>query len=116
MQDLCATEDIVSDGKVGVRFTFCVIGALSILMSSLVVLIMNKNPNLMHHPNRLVYYMCLAEGIACFNSIIAEVGIRDWLCYWGNAKVLSFTLGSTITHEDAFRRLMISNYTCMQFF
>ena len=73
------------------RFAWVTIGTVSICASSLVAVVIHFNPKLMAHPNKLVYYMCLAEAIACYNSVVAQIGCEDFICYWGLDKIFHYT-------------------------
>jgi len=49
-----------------VRFITVMIGMLSMLATSFVGLLLYKNKSLMAHPNKLIFYMCIAEAIAAW--------------------------------------------------
>ena len=40
--------------------------ALSMILTGGVAVMMYRNPQLMAHPNKLIYYMCLCEGIVAW--------------------------------------------------
>jgi len=41
----------------------CLFSIVSMVFTMSVALMMKYNPQLMAHPNKLIYYMCLCEGI-----------------------------------------------------
>ena len=41
----------------------CIFCFISILATSRVAVMMKNNPQLMSHPNKLIFYMCICEGI-----------------------------------------------------
>lgn len=51
----------------------CLFSLVSIAFTSTVAMMMKYNPQLMAHPNLLIYYMCLCEGIIAWQAMISQL-------------------------------------------
>ena len=83
---------------------------------SLVVLFMHKNKSLNHHPNKLIYYMCLSEAICCYSCVVTQVNAKDFICYLKLEKLFSLSLGGYLNEEKALATLVNTNCSFLQFF
>jgi hypothetical protein len=59
------------------------IAILSMVCSLFVALTIFYNPKLRIHPSKLICYMCICEGISCFNALVWAIGPLDIICYFG---------------------------------
>ena len=77
------------------------IGMMAITGCSLVVLFMRSNSSLNHHPNKLIYYMCLSEAISCYSCMIDQVNAKDFIEHFNLDRLFSWTLFGWCTEEEA---------------
>ena len=69
---------VSSDQSIGAVDAFSVI---SIIFTSSIALMMSRNKQLMAHPNRLIFYMCICEGIIAWQALIVHIGCKHFICY-----------------------------------
>ena len=67
------------------------IGLVSMVSSLFVALTIFYNPKLRIHPSKLIGFMCICEGISCFNALIWVIGPIDISCYFGFHYLYSWT-------------------------
>ena len=56
---------------------------LSMLTTGTVALMMRNNKQLMAHPNKLIFYMYICEGIVAWQAMITHLGPQEVICYFG---------------------------------
>jgi hypothetical protein len=74
---------------------------------------MKNNKVLMSHPNKLIFYMCIAEAICAWQAIIAHIGTADFICYLGLDVLFSKTLFGRMTPEESVAYLEESNFNIL---
>jgi uncharacterized membrane protein len=105
------TKDIIEKA-----FFKILIASLSMLVSSSVALTMYLNKQLLQHPNKLVFYICICEAIAANASLYALISNRWVICYFDLNMLYSYTSIIAADPEEAFQLLRYSNYTVISFF
>ena len=55
---------------------------LSMIVTGSVALMMSNNKQLMSHPNKLIFYMCICEGIVAWQAAITHLGPQMIICYF----------------------------------
>jgi len=73
------------------KAVYVVIGLVSMVSSVLVALTIFYNAKLRAHPSKLIGYMCISEGISCFNALVWAIGSFDISCYFGLHYLYSWT-------------------------
>jgi hypothetical protein len=81
-------DESLSVSAMRTRAVVVFIGFLSMLATSCVALLMHRNKSLLAHPNKLIFYMCIAEAIAAWQAIIAHVGVGTTICYFALDELL----------------------------
>lgn len=89
------------------------IGTLSIILTSMVAYLMVRNPELLNHPNKLIFYMCICEGIIAWQSIIAHLGTAQWICYFRNDILWRDTTFWSQTESEAIATLQSANFNVL---
>lgn len=64
---------------------------MSMFASIFVALMIFYTPKLRQHPSTLIGYICLSEGLACFNALVGVINPKDFICYFGLHYVLNET-------------------------
>ena len=54
----------------------------SMMCTGFVALMMRNNKQLMSHPNKLIFYMCICEGIIAWQAMIIHLGTQELICYF----------------------------------
>ena len=84
--------------------------------TSSVAIMMKYNPQLMAHPNKLIFYMCLAEGIIAWQAMISQMNVAKMICYFELDQLFMNTTFHAMTDAEAINMLRSSNYNFLQFF
>ena len=102
------------------RLFFYALLALASMGSSIfVAYAIYRYKELRGHPNMLIFYLSIANIMTCWSLLIYIIGTPDFVCYFGNAEMLSYTLKPLsfffleLTTIDAIQWL---NYTNMLIF
>jgi len=66
---------------------------LSMVSTVFVALTIFYNKKLRVHPSQLIGYMCICEGLSCFNSVLWAIGPKEFICYFGLHYLYSYSLG-----------------------
>ncbi len=82
---------LTSPEKAGYVFTAFV----SMVASLFVALTIFYNRKLNQHPSPLIGFMCLCEGISCFNCVVWAIGPVDFACYFGLHYLYNWTTFAT---------------------
>lgn len=93
-----------------------IIASLSMLCSSFVALLMYRNKQLLQHPNKLVFYMCISEAVAANASLFALISNKWIVCYFNLNMLYSATVPTERTPEESFNLLRQSNNTIITYF
>ena len=66
------------------RFLSLGIAVLSIVCLLVIIWSIDSNPKLQEHPSRLIFLICLIEGIFCYFAVIESpyVGAGMFTCYF----------------------------------
>lgn len=88
---------------------------LSLLVTSSVAIMMRSYPSLMAHPNKLIYYMCISEGIVAWQAMISALGPSHVICYFRLDTLYDLTTWWE-TEQGIPVLLTKTNYQLLQFF
>jgi len=116
--DKCALLDTYTDSEMQRRAVYTLIGFISIGAAVLISLMMIWNPKLMMHPNKLILYMCISEALGTYHALVATVGVKSFICYFGLHKIwIETTFGIwDDSKATSLNRLQDTNYLMMQYF
>lgn len=89
---------------------------LSMALTSGVAIMMYRNPQLMAHPNKLIYYMCLCEGIVAWQAMISHLGPKTIICYFGLANLYEKTTWWENDTANVIQLMTTTNFNIQQFF
>jgi len=64
--EVTSTAAKLTETEMTLRFITIVLGLLSIMATTLVAGLLDRHKVLMSHPNKLIFYMCLAEAICAW--------------------------------------------------
>ena len=70
---------------------YAAVSMLSMVISLSVTVTIFYNKKLSQHPSKLIGYMCLTEGLSCFNAMIRALSPVDFICYFGLHYIFSWT-------------------------
>ena len=70
----------------------------------------------MSHPNKLIYYMCLCEGIIAYQAMISQMSVAKVICYFDLQGLLQATTFYAMNETEAIQLLRTSNFNFLQFF
>lgn len=105
------TDDEMTGAALLVAFS-----ATSIILTSSVALMMRNNKQLMAHPNSLIFYMCLCEGIIAWQAMVSHLGVPNFVCYFKLDELYANTTPWETPNEDIFSLLRSSNFNILQLF
>ena len=71
---------------------YAVVAIISMLACVFVVITIFFGKNLRQHPSTLIGYMCLCEALSCFNALVWAIDPHDFMCYFGNHYLPSYTI------------------------
>ena len=94
----------------------CAFSVVSILFTSSVAIMMKRNSQLMAHPNRLIFYMCLCEGVIAWQAMIAHLGPKQVICYFKLERLWEATYYFHGDEASTIVLLAQSNFKVLQFF
>jgi hypothetical protein len=94
----------------------CCFSVVSMLFTSSVAFMMKRNPQLMAHPNKLIFYMCLSEGIIAWQAMVSHLGPPKMICYFGLERLYSDTTWWETSEVDTINLLQQSNFNVLEFF
>ena len=60
----------------------CLFSSVSMAITSSVAIMMRNNKQLMAHPNKLIYYMCISEGIIAWQAMVSQMEVAKIICYF----------------------------------
>ena len=60
----------------------CLFSMISMGITSSVAIMMRNNKQLMAHPNKLIYYMCISEGIIAWQAMVSQMEVAKIICYF----------------------------------
>ena len=86
------------------------------LFTSSVALMMRRNPQLMAHPNKLIYYMCISEGIIAWQAMVCHLSPPKVICYFGLETLYSDTTFWETNELETLALLQKSNFNILEFF
>jgi len=89
---------------------------VSILFTSTVAIMMRGNKQLMAHPNKLIFYMCLCEGIIAYQAMICHLKVPNVICYFQLERLYQITTFWETNATDTIALLNQSNFNILQFF
>lgn len=89
---------------------------ISIIFTSSVAYMMKKNPQLMAHPNRLIFYMCICEGIIAWHAMIAHLCPERVVCYFKLQELFEHTTFWKNDDQSILALLGRTNYNILSFF
>ena len=72
------------------------------LFTSGVALMMRSNKQLLAHPNSLIYYMCICEGIIAWQAAVSHIGVTTFICYFRLDEIFMHTTFWKTTEHDVF--------------
>lgn len=75
-------DDVYTQDEMQSASLIAVFAIMSILFTSAVALMMRSNKRLMAHPNSLIFYMCLCEGIIAWQAMVSHIGVSTFICYF----------------------------------
>ena len=84
--------------------------------TSSVAIMMRNNKQLMAHPNKLIYYMCLSEGIIAWQAMVSQMSVAKIICYFDLDGLLQTTTFHAMDSAAAIHLLRSSNFNFLQFF
>jgi hypothetical protein len=93
-----------------------IFASLSMIAASFVAMLMYKNKQLMLHPNKLIFYMCISEAIAANASLYALISNKWVICYFNLNELYRATTFNVLTAEESFNTLRRSNNTMISYF
>jgi hypothetical protein len=70
----CVGIDYESGLPMSVIGIFALVAFVSMVCSTFIALTIFYNKKLSIHPSKLIGYMCLCEGISCYNALIWAAG------------------------------------------
>ena len=70
----------------------------------------------MAHPNKLIYYMCISEGIIAWQAMISQMSVAKIICYFQLDHLLQVTTFHAMDQATAMSYLRTSNFNFLQFF
>jgi hypothetical protein len=76
---------------------------------------MKNSKSLMAHPNKLTYYMCMVEAVACWHGTIEIIGAERIILYMRLDDFLSLSLFKKISNTETLYALRRSNILMFQF-
>lgn len=68
------------------------IGLVSMVSSLFVAITIFYNPKLRIHPSKLIGFMCICEGMSCFNALLWVINPIDVSCYFGLHYLYSWSM------------------------
>ena len=74
------------------------------------------NKQLLQHPNKLIFYMCISEAIAANASLFALLSTKWVICYFDLNMLYSWTSVVNVTPEESYELLIQTNYTIISYF
>lgn len=74
-----------------IRGFLAAVSVISMVTSLAVAATIFYNKKLSQHPSKLIGYMCLAEGLSCFNAMISSINTVDFICYFGLHYIFSWS-------------------------
>jgi|Transcript_34520 hypothetical protein len=106
------------DGRMGHAAIIVVYSMISMLITGGVALMMSNNKHLMAHPNKLIFYMCICEGIVAWQAMITHLGPQEIICYFGLDHIFVKTVFWSVERDEkhVMRMLAMSNFNILQFF
>lgn len=76
---------------------------------------MYRNKNLLAHPNKLIFFMCIAEAVAAWHAILAHLGIAQVICYFNLQDLLAWSTFDLRTEPQYIQLLERSNFNILSF-
>ena len=88
----CTNINYSAGTPMAVIGVFSFIALISMVASSFIAITIFYNPKLSIHPSKLIGYMCICEGLSCFNALIWAANPINVICYFGLHYVFSWTV------------------------
>ena len=70
----------------------------------------------MAHPNKLIFYMCICEGIIAWQALISHLGVPEIVCYLGLDNLYQKTTFWETSEGKTLTLLRNSNFDILQLF
>jgi len=89
---------------------------ISMLCTSSVALMMKNNKQLMAHPNKLIFYMCICEGIIAWQAMLCHLGPEHVICYMKLDRLYRWTWPWAGNETQTLHLLARTNFNLLSFF
>lgn len=105
-----------SGGEIAHAVILTIMASISMLCCSFVAWLMHSNKQLLQHPHKLIFYMCISEAIAANASLFALISNKWIVCYFNLNMLYSYTVPFGRTPEESFNLLRNSNNSMITYF
>lgn len=106
--DMIDVETYIDDN---LKAFFSILGAVSICASVFVTISIFTVPKLRSHPNGMIGFISLFEGIACFHTVVWSINSMSYIQFFGLQKLMQYTFIAPpmMSEEEACKSLCSIN-------